>query len=341
MKKFFFLLVITFGILFVTNITWIMLNLYSWATVGIGIVLSGSDAERLFENIYYSLYFKWIVLADVLWLTSLIIFMLQRKHFKTDPAQHFLKYNPINSPKICVTIPAYNEQDSIEQTVKDFIKHRLVESVIVIDNKSTDDTALLAEKCGAKVIRQDKNRGFAHSYATGLKEALKTDSNIIATAEADGTNNAYDLDKMVPYLSNCDMVVGTRQVQIFTQKGNQNSMMHVWGNYWLAKLIQFKYFSLLHFGIINLTDVGCLFRVIKKEALEKLTEEFIDQKTGDAVAGPAFLLYLTMRSIEKDLRIVEIPLTFNKRLGESKTRSDKKISGIKYGLIFLKFILRY
>jgi glycosyltransferase involved in cell wall biosynthesis len=204
-----------------------------------------------------------------------------------------------------------------------------------------DDTALLAEKCGAKVIRQEKNRGFAHSYAIGLKEALKTDANIIATAEADGTNNAYDLDKMIPYLSNCDMVVGTRQVQIFTQKGNQNSIMHVWGNYWLAKLIQFKYFSLHHFGIINLTDVGCLFRVIKKESLEKLTDQFIDHKTGDAIGGPAFPLYLTMRSIEKDLRIVEVPLTFNKRLGQSKTRSDEKISGIKYGLIFLKFILRY
>ena len=60
--------------------------------------------------------------------------MLQRKHFKTDPTQHFLKYNPINSPRICVAIAAYNEQDSIEQTVKDFIKYRDVESVIVVDN---------------------------------------------------------------------------------------------------------------------------------------------------------------------------------------------------------------
>ena len=340
MKKFFFLLVITFGIVFLTNIVWIMLNLYSWATVGIDIILSGSEAG-LFENIYYSLYFKWIVFVDILWIVSLIIFVLQRKHFKTDPTQHFLKYNPIDSPRICVTIAAYNEQDSIEQTVKDFIKHRHVESVIVVDNNSTDNTASLAEKCGAKVIRQDKNRGFAHSYATGLKEALKTDTNIIATAEADGTNNVYDLDKMIPYLSNCDMVVGSRQVQIFTQKGNQNGVMHVWGNYLLGKLIQFKYFSLHHFGIINLTDVGCIFRMIKKEPLEKLTDQFIDQKTGDAIGGSAFLLYLTMRSIEKDLRIVEVPLTFNKRLGQSKTRSGEKISGIKYGLMFLKFILCY
>ena len=340
MQKFFFFLVITFGILFVTNIIWIVLNLYFWATAGIDIVLSGSE-KGLFQNIYYSLYFKWIVFADVLWIISSVIFMLKRKHFKTDPTQHFLKYNPMNSPRICVTIAAYNEHDSIGQTVKDFIEHRYVQSVIVVDNKSTDDTASLAEKHGAKVIRQDKNRGYAHSYAIGLKEALKTDTDIIAIADADGTINAYDLDKMIPYLVNCDTVVGTRQVQIFTQKGNQNSIMHVWGNYWLAKLIQFKYFSLHHFGIINLSDVGCIFRVIKKESLEKLSDQLIDQKTGGAIGGLAFFLYLTMKSIEKDLRIVEIPLTFNKRIGKSKTRSDEKITGIKYGLIFLKFILLY
>tara|TARA_Y100001949_G_scaffold19718_1_gene14049 strand:- start:144 stop:779 length:636 start_codon:yes stop_codon:yes gene_type:complete len=210
-----------------------VLNLYFWATAGIDIVLSGSE-KGLFQNIYYSLYFKWIVFADVLWIISSVIFMLKRKHFKTDPTQHFLKYNPMNSPRICVTIAAYNEHDSIGQTVKDFIEHRYVQSVIVVDNKSTDDTASLAEKYGAKVIRQDKNRGYAHSYAIGLKEALKTDTDIIAIADADGTINAYDLDKMIPYLVNCDMVVGTRQVQIFTQKGNQNSIMHVWGNYLLG-----------------------------------------------------------------------------------------------------------
>jgi len=49
MKKFFFLLVITFGILFLTNVVWLVLNLYSWATVGIDIILSGSEAG-LFEN---------------------------------------------------------------------------------------------------------------------------------------------------------------------------------------------------------------------------------------------------------------------------------------------------
>ena len=340
MKKFFFLLTITFVMILIVNTTWIIINLYFWTTEGIDIVLSGSE-EGLFENIYYSVYFKWIIFVNIIWLISLVGFMLRQKHFKTDPEYHFLKYNPIENPKICVTIAAYNEQNSIEKVVTDFMNQKYVELVIVIDNKSTDQTVSLAEKCGARVIKQDKNRGFGHSYAVGLQESLKHDVNIVVTAEADGTNNAYDLDKMIPYLANSDMVVGSRQVQIFTQKGNQNTIMHVWGNFFLAKVIQFKYFSLHHFGIINLSDVGCLFRVIRKDALEKLVDKFIDVKSGDAIGGPAFPLYLTMRAIEKNLKIVEIPLTFNKRVGESKTGSNKTIPGIIYGLKFLKFILLY
>ena len=47
-----------------------------------------------------------------------------------------------------------------------------------------------------------------------------------------------------------------------------------------------------------------------------------------------------MRSIEKDLRIVEVPVTFNKRIGKSKTNSDKKATGLKIGFQFLNFILK-
>lgn len=340
MKIFFFLLAISFIILFVANLAWFITTIYFWATEGITFFYSFLNPEEgLLENIYYSTYVRWLVLADVFWFISLATFMLQRKHFKTDPNQHYLAHNPIKDPKICVVIPAYNEQQSIEKVVKDFLGQKYVESVIILDNKSTDNTVALAEKCGAKVIKQDRNRGFAHNYATGLKEALKTDANIIATADADGTSNAYDLEKMIPYLDNSDMVVGSRQVQILTQKGNQNSMLHVWGNFLLAKLIQFKYFSLHHFGIVILTDVGCLYRLIRYEALEKLSDNLFEPKTGDVVGGIAFLLYLTMKGIEKDLKIVEVPLTFNKRIGQSKTQSNKKFTGIKYGLIFLKYIL--
>ena len=151
----------------------------------------------------------------------------------------------------------------------------------------------------------------------------------------------YDIEKLLAYLTNTDAVIGTRQIQVLTEKGNQNSVLHVWGNFILAKVIQFKYFSLLHMGIVSLTDVGCLYRLMRREALEKIVDELLDKKTGAAIGGVAFPLYLTMKSIEEDQRFVEVPVTFKKRIGQSKTGTNKKSIGIKYGLTYLWFILRY
>jgi len=336
MKKIFFILAVSFAVLILINIVWIGYNVALWAKDGIQSLLLG---RNLFESISDSVYMKWIFLADAIWIVFALIFMLQRKHYKTDPRLHYLHYDPITNPTICVIIPAYNEEISIEKVVRSFINQKFVESVIVIDNKSIDNTINIAEKCGAKVIRKEKNRGLGHSYAIGLKMALETNVNVIATTDADGTSNAYDLEKLLPYLDNSDIVIGSRQVQVLTEKGNQNSIMHVWGNHLLAKLIQLKYFSLHHLGIVSLTDVGCLFRLIRQESLEKLVEGLTEPKTGEAIGGMAFALHLTMLGIENDLRIIEIPITFNKRIGKSKTRSDENLIGIKIGLKFLWFIL--
>ena len=328
---------ITFIILFFINVGWLTSNLY--LTI-IGEIESFVKGTNPIENIYYSSYLKWILLIDVLWLLIALFFMIQRKNFKTDAKLHYLNHKPILNPKICVVLPAYNEAEAIAEVVRNFQKNKFVKYVIVIDNHSSDGTADIAEKCGSRVIRNDKNMGFGYSYALGLKESLKTDANIIVTAEADNSFNSYDIPKMLPYLDNCDMGIGTRQNQVLTEKGNQNSLLHVWGNFFLAKLIQIKYFSLLHTGVVNLTDVGCNFRLFRAEALKKIVNELTYPSTDKVKAGIGVAIHLTMIGIQKDLRIIELPVTFNKRAGKSKLGSNRRIRAIKIGLIFLWLILK-
>ena len=328
---------ITFIILFFINVGWLTSNLY--LTI-IGEIESFVKGTNPIENIYYSSYLKWILLIDVLWLFTALFFMIQRKNYKTNAKLHYLNHKPILNPKICVVLPAYNEAEAIAEVVRNFQKNKFVKYVIVIDNHSSDGTADIAEKCGSRVIRNDKNMGFGYSYALGLKESLKTDANIIVTAEADNSFNSYDIPKMLPYLDNCDMAVGTRQNQVLTEKGNQNSLLHVWGNFFLAKLIQIKYFSLLHTGVVNLTDVGCNFRLFRAEALKKIVNELTYPSTDKVKAGIGVAIHLTMIGIQKDLRIIELPVTFNKRAGKSKIGSNRRIRAIKIGLIFLWLILK-
>ena len=340
MKKFFFMLALTFVILFIVNISWLIVNLYLWSTEGI-IAVTGEENDGLFEDIYYSEYARWIIWANLGWIASLLIFIFRSKHYKTDPALHYLQFDSISNPKMCVAIPSYNEEQTIGQVVTDYKNQKFVESVIVIDNNSSDNTVEIAKQHGATVIKKNENKGFSHSIVLGLKESLKTDANIVVVTEADGTYSGGDLSKLLPYLENSDMVSGSRQTQILTEKGNQNSRFLVWGNLFLAKLIQLKHFSLDHSAVVNLTDVGCYFMIIKRDALLKIIDQLSKKETEKLTWHLTLRLYTTLLVIEKDLRLVEVPITFKKRIGKSKIGTGKNLRTIKMGLIFLWVILRY
>ena len=336
MKVLYFILSISFAVLFLANIVWIVFNIYMFLVVGIDSILTG---QTLIENIYYSEFLRWIILADIVWLITLLGYVLKRKSYKTDSNLHYLQNSPIKEHQVCVIMPAFNEELSIKQVVEDFQRQNFVKHVIVIDNKSTDDTVKIAKECGAKVIEKKENKGYSHSLVVGLKEALKTDANIVTITESDGTFNGYDLEKMIPYLNNCDMVIGSRQSQVISEKGNQNSGFFVWANFLLAKLIQIKYLSLDHMGIINLTDVGCIYRVIKRDALEKIISKLTYPGSDRPVGGIGIGLYITMLGIEEDLKIIEIPVTFKRRIGKSKLTGTGKKKTINIGLRFLWLIL--
>ena len=340
MKKLFFILCSTFSILLIINIAWVIINLFYWSSVGIQEVLT---SNTLFEDIYYSSYFKWIIWADVLWWILFLVFARQRKSFKSD-LSHYLDHNPVLSKKICVTMHTYNEEQVIEKTVEAFIKQDNVEKVIVIDNHSTDKTVEYAQKAGATVITKTSNKGYAHSWYTGLKEALKTDANIIVITDGDGTYNGYDISKMSPYLENCDMVVGSRMVQVLCEKTNQNDTFLVWGNKFLGMLFQLKYFNSRHLGVTQLTDVGCSYRCIRRESLEKIIGDFTKPNSDEFVDGIddiTVTIFTTQSAIENNLRVIEIPITFKERKGISKSGVTQKDKAIKYGFQLIRFILFY
>ena len=103
---------IIFVSLILVNLVWIATNLYFFIIEGTGSILQGIN---FVENIYFSLYLKWILLADISWIVGSLIFMLKRKDFKTNLKLHYLDHQKIQEPKICVVIPTYNENESIRK----------------------------------------------------------------------------------------------------------------------------------------------------------------------------------------------------------------------------------
>ena len=151
MGKFFALLFLSFVVIFLINLIWTLTNLYYFAVDGFQTLFVG---HTLVDNVYFSIYLKWILLLDFSYWICVLIFMVIRKNYKSDIDLHYLKNYKIEKPKITVVIPAFNEEKAIEKTIKDYKRQEHVNQVLVIDNKSTDNTVDIAEKCGAVIIKK-------------------------------------------------------------------------------------------------------------------------------------------------------------------------------------------
>ena len=124
--------------------------------------------------------------------------------------------------KVSVVIPAYNEEESIYDVVKDFSKS-YVDEVIVVDNNSTDKTAELAKKAGARVVRETK-QGYGYAIQRGLREAK---GDIIIVTEADCTFVGDDMEKLLAYINDADMVLGTRTCMQLVEEGANMGILRV------------------------------------------------------------------------------------------------------------------
>ena len=107
-------------------------------------------------------------------------------------------------------IPAYNEAARVGNVVAGARNH--VDEVVVVDDGSGDDTAAVAEKAGAKVIRHDRNRGKGGAIATALDYFGRSDAEFAVLLDADGQHDPAEIPKFVEAAQReqADVVVGTR-----------------------------------------------------------------------------------------------------------------------------------
>jgi len=234
--------------------------------------------------------------------------------------------------RVCVALTAFNDEEAISGAVREFLSQKNVVEVVVVDNNSLDRTTTEALGAGARVVHEGK-QGYGFACIRGLREALRcTDGDVVVLAEGDMTFRAGDVWKMLPYLDDVDMVVGSRTHSQLVDRDSQLDWFYIWGNLFLAKVLQFRFFDLKFFGRIRLTDVGCTMRAIRTEALAEIINEL-------TVGGHHFSPHMTLVALKRGLRVVEVPLTFRRRVGVSKGAGGNKKLAMKVGLKMLWHIL--
>lgn len=225
--------------------------------------------------------------------------------------------------KICITIPAYNEEKSIKKVIKslpDFI-----DKIIIVDDCSQDKTSETVEqlqKTDSRIIliRHQKNQGVGAAFHTGIDYALENKADILVNIDADGQFDSSDIPKLLhPILNNeADFVTGSR----FIRKDNIPNMpkIRLWGNKQIAKIV--SYLSKNKFY-----DVSCGFRAYNKKALLNLNLFGSFTYTQETFLDLSF----------KGLRIKEIPVQVKYF---SNRRSRVYRGAIRYAIDILKIILR-
>ncbi len=110
---------------------------------------------------------------------------------------------------VLALIPAHNEQRSIVQVVS---AARRSLPVLVVDDGSGDDTAALAARAGAQVIRQEPNQGKGAALRAGFRWALARGYGAVITLDADGQHDPAEIPAFLQAYAHepADLIIGER-----------------------------------------------------------------------------------------------------------------------------------
>lgn len=312
-------------------LTGAMLNVVS-GLLGLGLIpeFPGSHWPFLVKN-YISDLVLWGIVSAMLAGAALMLNERRlRKRLAAVPGGPTRR--PSHRPRIAVALTAYNDELSIGDAVRDFKDRPGVETVIVVDNNSRDGTAARSAAAGAVVV-PETNQGYGFACMRGLREALDTGADIIVLSEGDGTFSGHDIAKLVPFLEDADLVVGNRITPGLVHRNSQMDTFFVWGNQLGAKLLQLRFWEWRFMGKLRLSDLGCTFRAMRREALAEIIDDL-------SVGGNHFSPHMIMVSLRQGHTVIEVPVTFWPRVGVSKGASNF-IKAMSIGLAMLWHIISF
>lgn len=199
--------------------------------------------------------------------------------------------------KMIVMIPAYNEQETISQVIKEIPRKidKLDVEVLVIDDGSIDKTSEIAKKAGADyILRKKQNSGLAQTFQRGMNKALSLGADIIVNTDADNQYNGAEISKLIePILrGEADIVSGNRQVEKLTHMPRAKKYGNIYGTKLVSKMAGYK-----------IADASSGFRAYSREAALKL---FV-------LSNHTYTHETLIQAKQKNLKVVEVPVEFRKR----------------------------
>lgn len=209
-----------------------------------------------------------------------------------------------------VIIPAYNEEEGIVSVIKALNNIADKCEIIVVDDGSSDNTRKLASETGARIIHHPYNKGYGASLKTGIRNA-KTD--VVLLMDADGQHKPDDAFKLLQYMDEYDMVVGSRtsNSHVSTLRKPGKKILSIVANYLAGTKIP---------------DLNSGFRAIRKS----MVMDFMHILPN----GFSFTTTITLAALTSGYSVKYVPIDAPKRVGKSK------IKPFRDGFRFIMLIVR-
>ncbi|MDB5351416.1 MAG: hypothetical protein JWN86_2663 [Planctomycetota bacterium] len=252
-------------------------------------------------------------------------FMLFCVHNWFVPPRNFL-FSSLRHARVHVGLTAYNDEEAVSATVREFKACPEVHKVVVVDNNSRDGTAHAAAEAGADEVIIETIPGYGSCCMRALAEAAKG-ADVVILCEGDMTFFAEDVKKFLSYLENCDLVLGTRATQELRETQTQMDWLLNPFNQIVAKLVQTRFWG------TRLSDMGCTYRAMRVESYEQLRKHL-------TIRGNHFSPHMFIEALRLRMRVIEIPVVFRVRVGESKGVGSDKIKAARVALKMLGLIYR-
>ncbi|MEM7785469.1 MAG: glycosyltransferase family 2 protein [Planctomycetota bacterium] len=216
-----------------------------------------------------------------------------------------------------VIIPSLNEEKSIQHVLADLPN---VRSVFVVDNGCTDQTPALAKQAGATVLKEPQ-KGYGSACLRGLKEIEGRsrqglqEPDIVVFLDADYSDHPDRLPDLIQPIEDgdYDLVLGSRLLGV--RESGAMPWQSIFGN-------RLACFLMNHLFGFQYTDLGP-FRAIRYGSLKFL--KMTDQNFG-------WTIEMQIKAVRANLRILEVPVPYRKRIGTSKisgTVSGSFQAGVK------------
>jgi glycosyltransferase involved in cell wall biosynthesis len=205
---------------------------------------------------------------------------------------------------VSVILPCRNEEKTIGkciQQIKEIFRKEKINGEIIVSDSSSDNSAKIAKQQKVKLVKHDKK-----GYGVACMEAIRnSNGKYIIIGDADGT---YDFSEIPLFIRKLEqgneLVIGSR-LKGRIKSGAMPFLHRYIGNPLLSFLLNLFFHT-------KISDSNSGFRAIKKKSLISL-----ELKT----TGMEFASEMIIKAAKKGLKIAEVPITYSKRIGESKLKS--------------------